>query len=103
MFVRSAFSSRFARTLGMVAVAAGLSILMLVAMPRTAKAEGDPPTSTVTMPVDGSWYKSLSSIWGTATDGGGSGVAFVEVSIQRDSDNKYWDGSNWKVSQKCQG
>ncbi len=54
------------------------------------------PTSAVTSP--GSASPSLSAISGTASDTGGvspSGVQKVEVSIKRNSDNLYWNGSSF--------
>jgi len=54
------------------------------------------PSSTVTTPANGQWYSSTFSLSGTASDGSGcSGIDKVEVSIQRDSDHKYWNGAIW--------
>ena len=53
------------------------------------------PTSAITFPVDAAAYNATGwtdAITGTASDGSGSGVASVEVSIQQGSGN-YWSGS----------
>ncbi len=34
---------------------------------------------------------------GTASDTGGSGLAAVEVRIQRQSDSHYWNGTSWQT------
>ena len=58
-----------------------------------------PPTSVITFPVNGSSYNTAGwtgSITGTASDNpGGSGVASVAVSIKRNSDNFYWNGTSF--------
>src|SRR5439155_8211561 len=51
------------------------------------------PASAVTVPANGAGVNALASISGTASDTG-SGVAIVQVSLKRGSDNKYWDGSS---------
>ena len=59
------------------------------------------PTATIGFPVDGAWYNAAGwtgTISGTATDGSGSGVNLVQVSIQRNSDGKYWNGSGFNAS-----
>jgi hypothetical protein len=59
-----------------------------------------PPTSTITFPggtlyTPTSWNASCSSsICGTASDSGGSGLQKVEVSLRRGSGN-YWSGSSF--------
>jgi hypothetical protein len=59
-----------------------------------------PPTSTITFPggtvyTPTSWNASCSSsICGTASDSGGSGLQNVEVSLRRGSGN-YWSGSSF--------
>ncbi|HFD38694.1 MAG TPA: DUF11 domain-containing protein, partial [Anaerolineae bacterium] len=50
------------------------------------------PASSVSTPANDQWYNSLTSLSGTATDGSGSGVQQVDISIQRLSDNQYWNG-----------
>src|SRR5205085_3887171 len=53
------------------------------------------PTSAVSSPANGATVNALTSISGTDSDTGGSGVAFVEISLKRNSDNHYWNGSDW--------
>ena len=55
------------------------------------------PTSSVTSPANGTSLNSLSSFTGSASDAD-SGLQKVEVSIKRNSDNKYWDGSGFNSS-----
>jgi len=58
------------------------------------------PASTIVSPANSAIISSsITQITGTASDTGGSGLNKVEVSIQRSSDNKYWDGSSWIASQ----
>src|SRR5205823_13247545 len=38
---------------------------------------------------------AFTSISGSASDTGGSGVASVEISLKRNSDNHYWNGTDW--------
>ncbi|MBI4422291.1 MAG: hypothetical protein HY554_01105, partial [Elusimicrobia bacterium] len=52
-----------------------------------------PPTSAITFPAHGSITPSILSISGTAADA--DGINFVQVSIQRQSDSYYWNGSTW--------
>ena len=65
-------------------------------------ADTDPPTSTITFPVDGATYSA--DVWadgcspdegvcGTSSDGTGTGVQKVEYSLKRASDDTYWGGS----------
>jgi hypothetical protein len=66
-----------------------------------------PPTSSITFPSGSSYNTagynagcstpSTGDICGTATDPGvgAAGVNKVQVSIQRASDSKYWNGSTW--------
>jgi len=52
------------------------------------------PSSNTTLTGDGT------TITGTSTDNGGSGVAKVEVAVQRSSDSKYWNGgSSWTAAE----
>ncbi len=53
------------------------------------------PVSTISSPVDGSILESLSELIGTSTDGSGSGISEVNLTIKRNSDNWYWDGTGW--------
>jgi putative cell wall-binding protein len=57
------------------------------------------PVTAISTPLSGAMLTGSSKeITGTATDAG-SGVASVELTIQRDSDSKYWDGSGWVTAQ----
>jgi len=51
------------------------------------------PTAVIESPSDGAVVQSQDTIRGTATDGGA--VDTVALTIQRDSDDHYWDGSQW--------
>jgi hypothetical protein len=53
--------------------------------------------SAVTVSANAAVVNALASVSGTASDSG-SGVAVVQVSLKRASDNKYWDGSSSWVS-----
>lgn len=54
--------------------------------------DATPPTVAFTQPAANGFTKSLSSIAGTVSDNaGGTGVSSVALSVQRRSDNKYWD------------
>jgi hypothetical protein len=63
------------------------------------KIDTSEPLSSVTTPVNGSYLLSLTTISGTASDGNGSGVLNVKISIKRNSDNLYWDGFAWISSE----
>jgi autotransporter-associated beta strand protein len=54
------------------------------------------PTSSVLTPPSG-FTGALSTITGDASDGG-SGVASVSLSVFCNTDSKFWDGSDWVVS-----
>ena len=67
----------------------------------SAQPDTTPPTAAITFPASGSTYDEAawgtgcpSGICGTATDGSGSGVAQVQVSIQQGTGN-YWNGSSF--------
>jgi hypothetical protein len=53
------------------------------------------PTTAITDPLTGDYKGGAFSIIGTATDGTGTGVASVQVKIQRTSDSNYWNGAEW--------
>ncbi len=55
-----------------------------------------PPTALITAPIDTWSYTSLSSATGTASDS--VGVSKVRVRLQRASDSKYWNGSDWSAT-----
>ncbi len=59
------------------------------------------PSSTLTFPAQGGHYNVAGwtgTISGTATDTGGAGLDKVQVSIKRNSDNKYWGGTAFDQS-----
>ena len=66
------------------------------------------PTATITQPATNGAFigpvtaatvsASNTTFTGTALDTSGSGVSTVQVKLQRGSDTKYWDGSNWVAS-----
>ncbi|MDI6795153.1 MAG: Ig-like domain-containing protein, partial [bacterium] len=55
------------------------------------------PASQITSPLE-EVLPSLSAVTGTATDNL-SGVANVRISIQRQSDNAFWNGNFWVTTQ----
>ena len=56
-----------------------------------------PPTLAVTQPVNNSWVNNLSVVAGTATDD--ILVASVTISIKRENDAFFWNGSAWSPSE----
>ncbi len=56
------------------------------------------PISKVTIPFNNSLLSSLTAISGTASDPGNSGIAKIEICLNRSSDDKYWDDSAWVSS-----
>ncbi len=54
------------------------------------------PISTIENPVNNSWVNKLDTVSGTCMEVGNSGIEKVQICIKRTSDNKYWDGSDWK-------
>jgi hypothetical protein len=54
------------------------------------------PYSTVQYPGENSYLNSVDTIFGNATDIGGSGIANVEISIKDRSSNQYWNGNLWQ-------
>ena len=57
--------------------------------------ENVPPTAEITAPTTDQVFTGLSTqIAGSSADTS-VGVASVDVTIQRDSDSKYWDGTGW--------
>jgi hypothetical protein len=68
-------------------------------------ADVTPPTVTVTQPIAGTTYTSATiplNVTGTAADnsnGVGLAANSTQYSLQRSSDNKYWDGATWIVGQ----
>ncbi|MEW6536907.1 MAG: fibronectin type III domain-containing protein, partial [Candidatus Auribacterota bacterium] len=59
----------------------------------TVVAENTPPTVEVTYPTNNLTTNNLTTISGTAQDN--VSVSSVTISIQRLSDNNYWDGANF--------
>jgi hypothetical protein len=55
------------------------------------------PTLTIATPAYNATVSRLERISGTVQDTA-SGVANVQISLQRDRDNRYWSGKNWSVS-----
>lgn len=53
----------------------------------------EPPHSSLSWPEDGTFYKAVFMIDGTARDSGGSGVQSVAIRVVHDGLN--WDSSNW--------
>lgn len=51
------------------------------------------PASTVTSPANRANIKSITQITGTAADD--KGIALVQISIRRNSDSSYWNGTTW--------
>jgi hypothetical protein len=55
-----------------------------------------PITLTIASPANGTTVSSLANINGTVADNdGGSGIGRLELLLKRNSDSKYWTGSNW--------
>ncbi len=61
------------------------------------------PTTTITDPLTGDYKGGAFSIVGTATDGTGTGVASIQVKIQRASDSNYWNGAGWVAGESWNG
>jgi hypothetical protein len=56
----------------------------------------NPTGLTITAPTDGAMMRSFPVFKGTATDNvGGSGIDYIEYSLGRVSDQKYWNGTSW--------
>lgn len=55
------------------------------------------PSAVVSAPVNNSLLNSLTALFGTASDAT-AGLASVAATIQRLSDNKYWNGTDWVAS-----
>src|SRR5262249_47365940 len=59
------------------------------------------PTAAITFPANNGKYNAASwtgSITGTAGDTAPGTVANVKLTIQRSSDNQFWNGSAWQVA-----
>jgi len=55
----------------------------------------DMPISFIEFPENNSYKNSVPSIYGTAADGFGAGVAGVELCIHNTDEGFYWTGENW--------
>ena len=53
------------------------------------------PTIVTTAPVSGDYNQQVTAIYGTWTDGIGSGITAPPVRISRGSDGQYWLGGAW--------
>jgi hypothetical protein len=73
----------------------GECITNIVLYNGTTQIDADPP-NTVLNDLN-EYYTSPPSIGGTATDQSYGGICKIEMRIQRDSDNYYWNGSNWQI------
>jgi len=61
--------------------------------------ETNRPSSAITSPANDQYLNSLSAISGTASDTGGSKVNRVQITIKRDIDDKYWNGTAWILNE----
>ncbi|MFH1283258.1 MAG: hypothetical protein ABII27_06295, partial [bacterium] len=61
------------------------------------------PTGGVELPQDDGYYNTLTLLSGTATDDSPGQVDYVNISINRLSDNNYWDGDSWEVGETYLG
>ncbi|MFY9586171.1 MAG: hypothetical protein WAT66_01810 [Actinomycetota bacterium] len=69
----------------------------------TVQSDATPPTASISFPVNGASYPASAynagctpaGICGSAADA--TGVQSVKVSVKRNSDNKYWNGSAFSV------
>lgn len=53
------------------------------------------PLSIINIPENNSWVNRLNAISGNSIDTGGAGIRYVEISIERVNDNKYWNHNKW--------
>ncbi|MFQ6100273.1 MAG: fibronectin type III domain-containing protein [Anaerolineae bacterium] len=56
---------------------------------------GPPVNAKITTPAHGSAHKTTPPFEGTAEAGGTATLDWVEVQVQRASDDRYWTGSEW--------
>jgi uncharacterized membrane protein len=61
--------------------------------------DSDRPMSTIETPVDNSYLNQFDNISGMALDPGGVGIDIVHLSIKRTSDDMYWNGIMWIMTQ----
>lgn len=57
------------------------------------------PWSVIEGPINDTYLNRLDNISGRAGDSSGSGISEVEISINRLSDNTYWDGNGWNINE----
>jgi hypothetical protein len=76
-----------------------------VALPDTTIADGSAivvdttaPTVTITSPSHEDFKGTAFTIEGTSSDGSGSGIAGVEVLIEREDTGAFWDGDSWETA-----
>ena len=88
-------SARSTDGIGLQSVEASVTGIKVVSPPDTT-----PPLVGIGSPSSNTTLTGQGTVvTGTSSDVGGSGVAKVEVVIQRSSDSKYWTGSAWSVTQ----
>jgi hypothetical protein len=56
------------------------------------------PTAAISNIVNNGSYSNLPTVTGSASDSGGSDLANVRVSLRRDSDSNYWNGTAWQTA-----
>ncbi len=56
------------------------------------------PNSVIGYPEDGQYYESVTNISGTSTDGPGSGISAVTITIYNSTDGTYWTGTTWSTT-----
>jgi hypothetical protein len=54
------------------------------------------PSSAIITPKNNSFINKLNSITGNSTDNDGVGINKIEICIERDNDNRFWNGISWK-------
>jgi hypothetical protein len=54
------------------------------------------PASTIEYSINNMYFNNLDSILGNAIDPGNSGIAKVEICIQRKNNDEFWSGNNWE-------
>ena len=55
----------------------------------------DNPSSIIDIPANNSFLNDLITISGTSLDIDGSGIDVVEICLRRNSDKRYWSGTDW--------
>lgn len=62
--------------------------------------DADKPSSIIEFPKDNSYLNQVESIYGNATDIGGSCIEKVEISIIRINNGQYWSGKSWDLEKQ---